>query len=382
MNEVKSRVKKATARFSSFVLSIPHTLKIVKGAIYEVKLRYVWIALVAITLLLSGCKDNIPVENFEGQSESDDNSSKEKRQNIDKEIEKEREKIKDYMDTDMDEVIEHQNKAMEALEKAENMDTDKEQYEAFVNDTLPKAKQALEEAKALKGDGNPIDLVQLEDKLIQPLHTFVNMLEYKIDAMKAKTEQEKQQLEKNVEKYSEKYVKEIKAYYDKLEAMGKKYDLTIHLDNLKGLKEQIERTLEIAKLLHISGDNLKQLVAFQQEALNALHDLVEDHSNPDRERIKKWKENLLPDLDSILDRDEDREFHRDQLSDSFDQLKKATKESLDALELKKEGIDQNDKNLIEKSDKKYKKYEKEMDTFRSNLEDAKSKIDEIKNRDD
>lgn len=346
------------------------------------KLRYVWIALVAVTLILSGCKDNMRIETSDDQTETDNDKSKDIQQNIDKKMKKERDKIKQYMDSDMNEVIAHQNKAMKSFEKAENMDTDKEQYEVFVNETLPEAKKALEEAKALKGNADPKDLNQLEDKLIKPLDTFVNMLEYKVDAMKAKTEQEKKQLEEKFEELGKKYVEEIKAYYDKLEAIGKKYDLNINLDNLKVLKEQIERTLEIANLLHVSGENLKQLFAFQQEAVNALHDLVEDRSNPDRERIENWKTNLFPQLDSILDENEDKEINREQLGDSLDQLKKATKENLDALEMRKEGIDKNDKDLIEKSDEKYKAYEKEIDTFRSNLEDAKSKIDELKNRDD
>ena len=346
------------------------------------KLRYVWIALVAVTLILSGCKDNMRIETSDDQTETDNDKSKDIQQNIDKKMKKERDKIKQYMDSDMNEAIAHQNKAMESFEKVENMDSDKEQYEVFVNETLPEAKKAFEAAKALKGNADPKDLNQLEDKLIKPLDTFVNMLEYKVDAIKAKTEQEKKQLEEKFEELGKKYVEEIKAYYDKLETIGKKYDLNINLDNLKVLKEQIERTLEIANSLHVSGENLKQLVAFQQEAVNALHDLVEDRSNPDRERIEKWKTNLFPQLDSILDENEDKEMNREQLGDSLDQLKKATKENLDALEMRKEGIDKNDKDLIKKSDEKYKAYEKEIDTFRSNLEDTKSKIDELKNRDD
>ncbi|MBM7599241.1 outer membrane murein-binding lipoprotein Lpp [Virgibacillus halotolerans] len=346
------------------------------------KLRYVWIALVAVTLILSGCKDNMRMETSDDQTETVNDKSKDIQQNIDKKMKKERDKIKQYMDSDMNEAIAHQNKAMESFEKAENMDSDKEQYEVFINETMPEAKKALEAAKALKGSADPKDLDQLEDKLIKPLDTFVNMLEYKVDAMKAKTEQEKKQLEEKFEELGKKYVEELKAYYDKLEAIGKKYDLNIDLDNLKVLKEQIERTLEIANLLHVSSENLKQLVAFQQEAVNALHDLVEDRSNPDRERIEKWKKHLFPQLDSILDENEDKEMNREQLGDSLDQLKKATKENLDALEMRKEGIDKNDKDLIKKSDEKYKAYKKEIDTFRSNLEDAKSKMDELKSRDD
>jgi hypothetical protein len=346
------------------------------------KLRYGLVALVTVLLLLSACEDNIPMKTSGGDTGSVQDQSNDTQKNIDKKIEKERDKMKQYMNDDVNEVIEHQNKAMETFKKAQRMDTDKEQYEIFVNETLPEAKKALAEAKALKHDSNPKDLDQLEDKLIQPLHTFVSMLEYRVDALKATSEQKKKQLEETFEQHAKQYVEEMKAYYEKLDSIAKKYNLDINLDNLKRLKEQIEQTIEIAGLLHHTGENLKQLAIFQDEALNALQQLVENDSKPVNDKVEKWKENLLPQLDSFFDKDDGKEIDWKQLDESIDQLKKATKAKLDALETRKEGIDKNDSELIEQSREKYKVYEKELDDFHSNLEDAKSKIDQLKKQDE
>lgn len=345
------------------------------------KLRYLGIALFIIVLTLSGCKDNVPIETSDDGSETENGQSKDIQQKVDKEIEKERDEIKQYMNGDMNEVVAQQNKAMEAFEKAQNIDSDKDQYEVFVNETLPATKKSLQAAKALKGNANPEDLDQLEDKLIKPLQTFVNMLEYKVEAMEAKTEQEKRQLEEKFEEYAKKYIEELKAYYNKLQAIGEKYDLDIDLDNLKVLKEQIQRTIEIAESLHISGDHLKKLITFQQGALNALDQLVGEHDSWDKEQTGKLREDLFPELDKLFDRDEvDEKVDREKLDESFKQFKKATKDNLNALEMRKEGMDKDDKELIEKSHEKYKTYEKEIDKFRSNLEEVKSKINQHENR--
>ncbi|WP_029271011.1 V-type ATP synthase subunit I domain-containing protein [Virgibacillus alimentarius] len=343
------------------------------------KLKFIWISLMSAMLILSGCEDKeIPIETTSEDTNSAQSESNQK--DIDDHLEEERDKINQYMNINMNDAIEHHNKAMEAIDKAQNMDIEKEQYEVFINEVLPEAKKALRDAKSLKANSNPKDLDQLEEKLVKPLNTFVNLLEYKGELMKTKSEQKKKELEKVYEEHVKKYMEELKSYYDKLEAIKKKYNLDFNLDNINVLKEQIKRTIEIAEYLKVSSKHLKELIAFQQEALNALHALIKNQSTSGNKLTEKFTESLFPELEKILDRDRTQNLNPEKLSESIDQLKEATENNLEALEMRKKGIDNNNTELIEKSREKYKEYEEKIDEFRSNLEDAKSKIDDIKNR--
>src|SRR5699024_2156547 len=163
-----------------------------------------------------------------------------------------------------------------------------------------------------------------------------------------------------------------------------------------------------AEYLKVSSKHLKELIAFQQEALNALHALIENQSTSGNKLTEKFTESLFPELEKILDRDRTQNLNPEKLSKSIDQLKEATENNitekiteslitelkkimdrdwtqklnpeklnesieqlkedtennLEALEMRKKGIDNNNTELIEKSREKYKEYEEKIDEFR------------------
>lgn len=342
------------------------------------KLRYLWVPFIMIVLTLSACKDKeIPIE-----TTSDDTADQDQATdlgNVDKEIKKYRGKADKYLSIDIDDVMKHQNQAMQAVKKAQNMDVGEEQYKVFVNEAIPNAKKAAKEAESLQSESNPKDLDKLQDKFVTPLDTFVKLLERKADSLVADTQQKKDQLRKEYKKYAKQYVNELSTFYDQLQTVADKYQIDLNWDDVKPLKEQINDLLDIANFLHMADDHLEEFISFHENAIDKLHDLIENsETTPDPDSIQKIKEDLFSDFDHLFQGDWDEQLDRKQTEESVDQLKKTVNEQLDALKEHKQGIDHDKKKRMEKARNKNKQSKKDMEQLHDHLQDFKLELEKNK----